>query len=350
MFSSELNTKQRAWQLLSIIDREYISHCDELWIYGSDDYLDSWWTLGELIIYSYLIYRNIDNRSNESPRKLMFYNPRTDKLKEIPPLILNDAIAERICRIIANCAPAVMGIESVMIQRMMRDILYGDKEAHDKALDNYMQKELSSIIPAILIEKGIDQETIQTLLSDDETINELTRLMAEAFENTKEQILQGQIPDELRMITKQMLGVQSDMLGFDAEQIVTDDDIITRGWSKEYLEDECFSENFWEVVMYNDSNEYKLNSSTITESMNIEKQITELTAKQILEHISFAFPHHCEIGNISDLRNQKINTTPNGKEIKQLASRFFFMPSRGGIIDLSPTLNNLYEVPIYVAE
>lgn len=62
VYSSELNTKQRAWQLLAIIDREYISHCDEFWIYGSDDYLDSWWTLGELIIYSYLNYRNIDNR------------------------------------------------------------------------------------------------------------------------------------------------------------------------------------------------------------------------------------------------------------------------------------------------
>lgn len=78
VYSSELNTKQRAWQLLTIIDREYISHCDEFWIYGSDDYLDSWWTLGELIMYSYLNYRNIDNRGKNTPRKIMFYNPLTN--------------------------------------------------------------------------------------------------------------------------------------------------------------------------------------------------------------------------------------------------------------------------------
>lgn len=350
VYSSELNTKQRAWQLLSIIDRDYISHCDEFWIYGSDDYLDSWWTLGELIIYSYLIYRNIDNRGKESPRKLMFYNPRTDKLKEIPPLILNDAIAERISRIIANCAPAVMGIESVMIQRMMRDILYGDKEAHDKALDIYMQKELSSVIPAMLIEKGMDENDIRLLLSDEGTINEFTRLIDEAFDNIREQILHGQIPEELRLITKQILGIQSDMLGFDTEQIVTDDEIITMGWSREYLEDECFSENFWEVVMYNDSCEFELKSSSSTEFVDIEKQIIGLTPKQIFEHISFALPHHCEIGNISEIVSHKINSTPYGMGIKQMASRFFFMPSRGGIIDLSPNLNNLYEVPVYVAE
>lgn len=349
VFSSELNTKQRAWQLLSIIDREYISHCDEFWIYGSDDYMDSWWTLGELIIYSYLIYRNIDNRGKEMPRKLIFYNPRTDKLKEIPPLKLNDEIAERICRIIANCAPAVMGIESVMIQRMMRDILYGDKEAHDKALDIYMQKELSSVIPALLFEKGMDENNIQSLLSDEGIINEFTRLIDEAFDNIRDQIIHGQVPDELRLITKQMLGIHSDMLGFDVQQIVTNDEIINRGWSREYLEDECFSEDFWEVVMYNDSCVSELKSSS-TEFVDIETQIIDLTPKQIFEHISFALPHHCEVGTISEIGNHKIKSTPDGVEIKQMASRFFFMPSRGGIIDLSPTHNNLYEVPIYVAE
>lgn len=350
VFNSELNTKQRAWQLLSIIDHEYISHCDEFWIYGSDDYLDSWWTLGELIIFSYLMYRNIDNRGKDFPRRLIFYNPMTDELREISPLTLSDENAERICRIITNCAPAVMGIESVTTQRMMRDILYGDKEAREKAMNIYMQKELSSVIPAILLAKGMDEDTIKLLLSDEEIINEFTKLMEEVFDNTKEQILQGQVPDDLRQLTKQMMGVQSDMLGFNIEQIVTDDGIIKKGWSREYLEDECFSENFWEVVIYNDSSEHEMKSSSPTKSLDIEKQITELNPKQILEHISFSHPHHCEIGNISEIRNHKINSTPDGKRIKQMASRFFFMPSGGGIIDLSPTHNNLYEVPIYVAE
>lgn len=346
VYSSELNTKQRAWQLLAIIDREYISHCDEFWIYGSDDYLDSWWTLGELIIYSYLNYRNIDNRGKNTPRKIMFYNPLTNQAHEIAPLKMNENIAERICRIMSNCAPGVMGIDSVMMQRMMRDILYGDKESHDKAMCLFMEKQLTSMIPAMLLSRGLDEKSIRSILSDEDTIKSVTQLMEQAFEDAKEQISKGIIPEELKQISKQMLKVQSDMLGFDVRETVTEEEIITRGWSKEYLEDECFSEDFWETVMYNDTQTSKEVSSSIDDTNTLENQILKIDIKQILDHLSFKCPHHCAIGNISDLENQKINKTPDGKQVRSKSPRFFFMPSRGGMVDLSPTHNNLYKLPI----
>lgn len=350
VYSSELNTKQRAWQLLAIIDREYISHCDEFWIYGSDDYLNSWWTLGELIIYSYLNYRNIDNRGKNTPRKIMFYNPLTNQVHEISPLKMDENIAERICRIISNCAPGVMGIDSVMIQRIMRDILYGDREKHDKAMCLYMEKQLTLILPAMLLSKGLDEKSIRSMLSDEDTIKYMTQLMEQVFEDAKGQISKGIIPEELKQISKQMLEVQSDMLGFDVRETVTEEEIITRGWSKEYLEDECFSEDFWETVMYNDTYTSKEESSSIDDINTLENQISKIDIKQILEHLSFKCPHHCAIGNISDLVNQKINKTPDGKRIRSKAPRYFFMPSRGGMIDMSPTHNNLYELPIFIAE
>lgn len=350
VYSAELNTKQRAWQLLSIIDREYISHCDEFWIYGSDDYLDSWWTIGELIIYSYLNYRKIDNRGKSTPRKIMFYNPLTNQAHEISPLKIDENIADRICRIISNCAPGVMGIDSVMIQRMMRDILYGDKEKHDKALSLFMEKQLTSILPTILASKGLDEDTIHSMLSDKDTINNVTRLMEQQFEEAKGQISKGIIPEELKQIGRQMLEIQNDMLGFDVRETVTEDDIITRGWSKDYLEDECVSEDFWETVMYNDTQIPKDDSPSIDNINALEDRILKVDIKQILEHLSFKYPHHCEIGNISDLVNHKINKTPDGKRVISKAPRFFFIPSRGGVVDMSPSHNNLYKLPIFIAE
>lgn len=350
VYSSELNTKQRAWQLLAIIDREYISHCDEFWIYGSDDYLDSWWTLGELIIYSYLNYRNIDNRGKNTPRKIMFYNPLTNQVHEISPLKMDENIAERICRIISNCAPGVMGIDSVMMQRMMREILYGDKESHDKAMCLFMEKLLTSMIPAMLLSKGLDDKSIRSMLSDEDTIKSMTQLMEQAFEDAKGQISKGIIPEELKQISRQMLEVQSDMLGFDVREIVSEEEVIARGWSKEYLEDECFSEDFWETVMYNDTQISKEVCSSIDDTNTLENQILKINIKQILDHLSFKCPHHCSIGNISDLENLKINKTPDGKQVRSKSPRFFFMPSRGGVVDMSPTHNNLYKLPIFITE
>ena len=39
VYNTELLTQWKAWQLLCIIDKEYIAYCDEMWIYASDDYL-----------------------------------------------------------------------------------------------------------------------------------------------------------------------------------------------------------------------------------------------------------------------------------------------------------------------
>ena len=243
-----------------------------------------------------------------------------------------------------------MGIDSVMIQRMMRDILYGDKEKHDKAMCLYMEKQLTSILPAMLLSKGLDEKSIRLMLSDEDTIKYMTQLMEQAFEDAKEQISNGIIPEVLKQIGKQMLEVQSDMLGFDVREIVSEEEVIAREWSKEYLEDECFSEDFWEIVMYNDTRISPKEGSSIDDINTLEGQILKIDIRQMLEHLSFKYPHHCAIGNISDLVNQKIDKTPDGKQIRSRAPRFFFMPSRGGMIDMSPTHNNLYELPIFIAE
>lgn len=52
--SMEVMSQKRRWQILSMIDR-YIAPADELWIYETEEYYNSWWTLGELLTIKYRI-------------------------------------------------------------------------------------------------------------------------------------------------------------------------------------------------------------------------------------------------------------------------------------------------------
>ncbi|MDP4143000.1 MAG: hypothetical protein Q8936_00760 [Bacillota bacterium] len=51
--SSEFMTEQRRWQVVSIIDR-YIRKCSEFWVFETEDYYNSWWTLAELTCLAYM--------------------------------------------------------------------------------------------------------------------------------------------------------------------------------------------------------------------------------------------------------------------------------------------------------
>ncbi len=129
VFNTELLSQWKAWQLLSIIDREYIAYCDEMWIYASDDYLNSWWTMGEQIIFSYLMHQHIDKRSLPcAPKKLMAYYPKEDRVEEIKPIAINDAIAKYIRTIISDCYPLDVNICSKLSLISMRQIVFGNEK------------------------------------------------------------------------------------------------------------------------------------------------------------------------------------------------------------------------------
>jgi hypothetical protein len=51
-YDGELLSKMRRWMLLAILDRQ-LAPCEEVIIYDSPGYLDSWWTQGELITIAY---------------------------------------------------------------------------------------------------------------------------------------------------------------------------------------------------------------------------------------------------------------------------------------------------------
>ena len=167
VFNTELLTQWKAWQLLCIIEKEYISYCDEMWIYASDDYLNSWWTMGEQILFSYLMHQKIDKRpSSYALKKLMVYYPKEDRIEEIKPVPINDAIAKNIRTILADCHPQDLNIYSKLSLIAMRQIVFGNEQQFQNGILE-QGKFLLKIMVRELYKAGMSQEEVQ------ERINQL---------------------------------------------------------------------------------------------------------------------------------------------------------------------------------
>jgi hypothetical protein len=116
--SDEVMTEQRRWQMLSMIDR-FIGPADEIWAYESDNYYDSWWTLGELMT---LAYRNKEGYRGSEPPKLLIFDPKQKRLHYAPDDYLpamTRAQRRRMARWYANCDTAGIGAESIAAIRIL---------------------------------------------------------------------------------------------------------------------------------------------------------------------------------------------------------------------------------------
>ncbi|ELR98394.1 toll/interleukin-1 receptor domain-containing protein [Gloeocapsa sp. PCC 73106] len=71
VYEDELLSPLRRWQLLSMI-QDHIIASREVWLYLTEDYLDSWWTKGEVL--STLRFTS----QGDLPDKLKIYDPRMD--------------------------------------------------------------------------------------------------------------------------------------------------------------------------------------------------------------------------------------------------------------------------------
>ncbi len=113
-YANELLTEMRRWQVLTIIDR-YMGAADEVWIYRTDDYLQSWWTQGEIVTMSYR-----REAGTKNPKIRIFdYASRT--VINAPPLYLPSmtrAERKRMARWYANTDPWEIGPEGIVPMRI----------------------------------------------------------------------------------------------------------------------------------------------------------------------------------------------------------------------------------------
>lgn len=335
VFNTELLTQWKAWQLLCIIDKEYISYCEEMWIYASDDYLNSWWTMGEQILFSYLVHQNIDKRPSPcAPKKLIVYYPKEDRVEEIRPVPINDSIAKSIRTILADCHPQDLNLYSKLSLIEMRQIVFGNEQQFQNALLE-KGKFVLKIRVRELYKAGMGQEEVQEIINQlcesEEFWGDLSNKLVDFRNNfhnntlTEEQIEPFLKAVNLMQETTKSLGEEIDIPNF-MERYT------------EMLSDKFLSEEFWEQVVYNDS---------LESSGNINNLHTILTEDHIVKHLSMDFPGHKVVSNIFDIKEGDII---NGKKVIRMPSRFIYMPLLPNEIDPSPTNNSLYEMPVFILE
>lgn len=113
VYENELLTEHRHWQLLSMIDRR-IGAADELWVYETDDYYDSWWTRGELVTVAYR------QASGIYAPKVRAFHSKQGKVRDLPANFLSPMTSKqkaRMARWYANTDPGMMAPESLNTMR-----------------------------------------------------------------------------------------------------------------------------------------------------------------------------------------------------------------------------------------
>jgi hypothetical protein len=118
VYRDELLTEFKHWHLISSIDRK-IGAAEEMWIYGTGDYLDSWWTRSELVTVSYR------RASGTSAPRVRVYDPATGTLADPPESWIprmSRKQARRLARWYANTDSGSMGVESVPVMQFLAQL------------------------------------------------------------------------------------------------------------------------------------------------------------------------------------------------------------------------------------
>lgn len=81
-FDRELLTELRRWQILGMLE-ELVESADELWVYHTPDYYDSWWTVGELICTTYANYATWEKGRSWIPGpQVRVFNPSANAVSD----------------------------------------------------------------------------------------------------------------------------------------------------------------------------------------------------------------------------------------------------------------------------
>lgn len=153
---NEAHTPMRRWMLVGLLE-DHLRTVDEVWVYFTEDYTESWWTLAELVMTANLNYE----RKNGKKILIRVYDPdKEDFLPEnkIPSSLLPQITEEhhkKLARYLSNTRPDTMGPEMLQQVRQMKqlaDILrFSPSSIKEQILAN-LKETLSASIPSELPE------------------------------------------------------------------------------------------------------------------------------------------------------------------------------------------------------
>lgn len=170
----EAHTPMRRWMLVGLLD-DHIREVDEVWIYETEDYLNSWWTIAELVMTA-----NI-NHHNSKQIKVKVYNPETKSFyDEVPSrynVTITDKQHQRLARFLSNTRPDTMGPESLVQIKQLKQVAaflrIAPEETKQQMLNN-LKSYLEMSVPKSLDGDG-RQEMIEGMMKMYSDPDELER-------------------------------------------------------------------------------------------------------------------------------------------------------------------------------
>lgn len=119
----EAHTPMRRWMLVGLLE-DHIRTVKEVWVYLTEDYTESWWTIAEIVMTANL---NLERGDNNKIR-IKVYDPKKKALieeKDFPTFIFPDITNEqhrKIARYLSNTRPDTMGPEMIQQVRQMKQL------------------------------------------------------------------------------------------------------------------------------------------------------------------------------------------------------------------------------------
>ncbi len=173
--SHEFLTEQRSWEIVSFVDRR-IREVEEVWIFNSyackgvdpstvSNYLDSWWTQGEILALMYIKAGS----PQDLPKKIYLFDPYTRQVEEkkadfIPDL--SDELHQEIARYYANSDALEQGNENMKNMRRLRYVGDFIRRLVFNQMKEFQNKMYSEGSPIGEVMKGTTYENfIQSIFS-----------------------------------------------------------------------------------------------------------------------------------------------------------------------------------------
>ena len=116
VFENELLTAHRRW-MLNVMLESFIAASEEVWVYQTEDYYQSWWTQGEIVHVLNMMGRNCP--------KIRIYDPKSGTLSEAPESMMVPLSIQQkkiLARLESNANPDTMGPEAFAAMEMWRQI------------------------------------------------------------------------------------------------------------------------------------------------------------------------------------------------------------------------------------
>lgn len=172
----EAHTPMRRWMLVGLLE-DHIRSVDEVWVYYTDIYTNSWWTLAEMVMVAYINH----DRAEKDKVKVKVYDAGKNRFleeNEYPVYLhiqLNDSQHQKLARYLSNTRPDTMGPETLRqidgLKRMARVMRFMTKKKRTFFAEQ-MRPMIEQGVPSDLPKEDRDKmvDDLLTMYSDPKAI------------------------------------------------------------------------------------------------------------------------------------------------------------------------------------